>query len=347
MKRITIAGVSAALLVTMCTGPALADDVSTKKLQIKDHADPAKRQVQVFSKDAGVLYTDANNPGTDGMSIAVYSATDDLCIVLPGGPEWTEKAGKSWKYKNKVTKNQAQIADGKLQVKIRSGVSFTLADDFPQDAVNVKVQFGNLGESFCMRCAAPLSKDDAKKFLGKDCIAAACDVEPALCDPTVTTTTTTSTTTTTLPALPGTILKAVLSQGTGNFNYGMAEGTVGADQECNTVFPGSHACLYSELVNAEAAGDLDNITDVDDDVVTAFWAIDPLRPGSAQCMQDATMPASTRWRYSTAHQDVGGDFVTLTNATGVLSALQPGGPPSGGPKNCTGMGGQKWVGCCQ
>jgi len=329
-------------------GSALAGDISTKKLQIKDHAsDPLKRQVQVFSKDVGVLYTDANNPGTDGMSIQVYSATDDLCIVLPGGPEWTEKVGKSWKYKNSITKNQAQIADGKLQVKIRSGVTFTLADDFPQDAVNVQVQFGDLGEVFCMRCSgAGISKDEELKFQGKDCAAAVCDVPPSICNPNVTTTTTTSTTTTTLPALPGTILKAVLTQTNGRFNYAMTEGTPGADAMCNTTFPGSHACLYSELVAAEAAGDLDNIKDVDDDVVTAFWAIDPLRPGSAQCIQNVDLPATPRWTYNTGHQMMGGDFVNLDNGTGVLSALQPGGPPNGGPVNCTGAA-SKWVGCCQ
>lgn len=335
MKRFTTTAVSALVAIVCSAGAAHAGDISTKKLQIKEHKDPAKRQVQVFSGDAGVTYTDADSPGTKGMSIHVYSATDDLCVVLPAHAEyWSEKAGKSWKYKNPNTKNQAQISDGKLQVKIRSGVSFTLADDFPQDAVNVQVQFGDTGERFCLRCSAPLKRDDEKKLQGKDCAAAACDAEAPGCDPTVTTTT--STTTTTLPALPGTVLKAVLSQSNGNFGYAMTTGTAGADIACDDAFSGSHACTYAELQSAEAAGDLDGIKDLDDDVVTSFWAIDPARPEGEQCVS-VLGGGGTRWNYATAHIDSRGDKVALDNGTGVLGPLTEN----------FGCSSQAWVGCCQ
>ncbi len=337
MKRFRTISLSALVAIACSAATAGAGDISTKKLQIKDHSDAAKRQVQVFSGDAGVLYSDADSPGTKGMSIHVYSATDDLCVVLPAHAEhWKEKAGKSWKYKNPDTKNQAQIANGKLQVKLRSGVNFSLADDFPQDAVNVQVQFGDAGERFCLRCSAPLARDDDQKLQGKDCAAAACDAESPGCLPTATTTTSTSTTTTTLPPLPGTVLKAVLSQTNGNFNYAMTTGTAGADIACNVAFSGSHACSYTELQAAEAAGDLDRIEDLDGDVVTSFWAIDTGRPEGEQCVS-VLGGGGTRWNYATAHIDSKGDKVSLNNGAGTLGPLTEN----------FGCSTQAWVGCCQ
>jgi len=334
MQGIAFAGISAAFIVAVCAGAASAHEVTTKKMLIKDNATPAKRQIQAFSKDPTVLYADADNPGTNGASIHVYSATDDECLLLPGGPQWTDN-GKLWKYKNKETKNQVQIGNGKLQVKIRSGVDFTLADDFPQETVNVVVKLGPMGDDLCMRCTVA-TKDDEKQFLAKDCAATACDVDLTPCEPVATTTTSTTTTSTTLPPLPGTVLKAVLSQTNGVFTYAMTLGVAGADMACNTAFPGSHACAASELLAAEAAGDLDNITDLDDDVVTSFWAIDPLRPDTEQCIS-TLMGGGTRWNYLTAHIDSKGDVFDLNNATGDLSALDE--------NNSCGQ--SHWVGCCQ
>jgi hypothetical protein len=332
MKAVGIA----ALAMVFAAGTSYAGDISAKKMLVKGNADPAKKQLQVQSSDASVTFTDAVDPDVEGAAIHVYSATDELCYVIPGGADWTEKVGKSWKYKNKLTKNQIQIQDGKLQVKLRSGVALTPSN--PEGTYNVQVQLGDLGEKFCMKCTgASVTKDDDKKFQGKDCVAAVCDAEPPGCDTNVTTTTSTTTTSTTLPALPGTILKAVLSQTSGLFTYAMTSGVPGADTACNTAFAGSHACTYSELQAAEAAGDLDNIKDVDDDVVTSFWAIDPLRPEGVQCVENLG-GGGMRWFYRTAHIDSSGDFVTLTNASGDLGSLQT------GNRNC---GNNRWVGCCQ
>ena len=136
------------------------------------------------------LYADADDPATNGASIHVYSATDDECLLLPGGAQWSNN-GSLWKYKNSDTKNQVQLGNGKLQVKIRSGVGFTLADDFPQGIVNVVVKLGPLGDDLCMRCTVT-TKDDEKQFLAKDCAASVCDVDPTPCEPVATTTTTRS-----------------------------------------------------------------------------------------------------------------------------------------------------------
>jgi hypothetical protein len=325
----------AALAIVLAASSASALDITTKKLQVKAHEDPAKKQFQAFSGDDAITYEHAVAPGTDGASVHVYSATDDLCYLIPGGADWTEKAGKSWKYKNKITKNQIQISDGKLQVKLRSNVDLFLSA--PELEYNVAVQLGDLGEVFCMTCSgAGVIRDDGVKFQGKECAAAACDAPPSICNPNVTTTSTTSTTSTTLSGLPGTELKAVLSQTNGVWNYNMTNGVAGADAACNTAFAGTHACTAAELLIAEAAGDLDGITDIDDDTVTSFWALDPARPETEQCVS-VLGGAGTRWLYGTSHIDSKGDFFALNNATGDLGPLTEN----------QGCGQSRWVGCCQ
>src|SRR5512143_2234583 len=126
MKRSALVAVTLALAAGATL--ALAADISTKKMSIKDNTNPARRQVQVQSKDPAVMFSAADDPGTNGAAVHVYSATDDFCVTLAGGAAWKNK-GTSWKYADKLTKNGAQVKDGKLSVKIKSGVTFTLADN--------------------------------------------------------------------------------------------------------------------------------------------------------------------------------------------------------------------------
>src|SRR5678815_329072 len=120
---------------------AQGEDVGTRRLSIKD-GDPAKRLVQVLSIDAGVQLSEADDPAANGAALHVYSATDALCVVLEPGGNW-QNTGTKWKYRNPITKNRALIGDGKLKVKIKSGVTYTLADDGSQGTVNAQVQFGS------------------------------------------------------------------------------------------------------------------------------------------------------------------------------------------------------------
>ncbi len=103
-----------------------ADDVSTSKMSIKNNVDPAKRQFQLSSTDLALTTAGFDTPSTNGASIHIYSATDDDCVTLPGGTDWNNRNGK-WKYKNKATKNALFAKDGKLVVRVKSGVTFTLA----------------------------------------------------------------------------------------------------------------------------------------------------------------------------------------------------------------------------
>jgi hypothetical protein len=337
MWKIGLATTSALALIVAGTALARADDISAKKLSIKD-ASPAKRQLQVQSSDGGVTLSGADDPGTNGAAIHVYSATDDFCAILPAGAGWQHK-NSGWKYKSKATKASAQVGDGKLSVKLKSGVTYTLGDNGTQGTVNVQVQFGT-GTRYCMKCVTA-KKNTAKKYQAKACAPAACDPEPSVCNPSASTTTTTvtgtSTTTSNCPSTPGTVLKGALTATPGRFNYNLTLGLPGANAACNTNFPGTHACTYQELQNAAEAGDLACLKDIGANTVTSFWAIDNSHPPLQQCQDDVS--SFQNWEYATAHTSSRGQKVPLNNAAGTLGSLQSG-------LQCN-LSGNSWVGCCQ
>ena len=209
MSRMRLVGAALVACGTLCAALAIAKDITTKKMVIKDNAThPEKRSVMVLSKDPTVLFSDAVAPDSAGAALHIYSATDDFCAILPGGSGWTSnKKHTLWKYKSKTTKNSAQIKNGHLQITIKSNVGFSLLDNGTQGTVNAQAKFGS-GTKLCMRCTGN-KKDTGKVFQGNDCVAAPCDTEPSICDPTVTTTTTSSTTSTTTPSA-GIVLKLSL-----------------------------------------------------------------------------------------------------------------------------------------
>ncbi len=323
MTTVRLVAVSAVALLLSTAAATRADDVAAKKIVV---VDGAKDHILLLSTDPAVQLAGVDDPATNGAVVHVYSATDDACVVIPGGSEWKNKNG-AWRYKSKATKNVVQVKAGKLLVNLKSGFTYTLADDGTQGTVNAQVQFGD-GTRFCLRCPGN-KKDEAKKFLGKTCAAAACDPEPSACGGTGTTSTTTTvpggTTTTTIAATSG--FRGVLSQQTsGRFNFQMTLGVPGADAQCNISFPGSHACTYAELQGAEAAGQLTGVT-------ASLWAIIPGNPGEVQC------GSNVPWDYQTAHTGEYGERVAVTN--GVLGELLSG---QGDGVFCAA---QNSVACCQ
>lgn len=330
MSRILLGSIAVLGILGLAVAGARAADVTTKNMLIKDNPTPTKRLVQVQSKDLSILGTDAGDPGTNGATLHLYSATDDYCAVLPPGSEWKLKKGK-WTYKGLLTKNTATIKDKLLLMKIKANVGYTLADNGTQGTVNAEVQFGN-GTRFCMRCTGNKA-DTVKKFQGKDCAAAACDPEPSACPPP-------TTTTTTLPcALGSSVVLGSLPATPGRFNYNLTLGLPGAGAACNTSFAGSHVCSYPEL-QAAAACNLAGLKDTNSTTVTSFWAIDGSQPALQQCNDDAPVTGSgLNWEYGTAHTLSRGQRVSLDNTTGALGTLQTG-------VQCN-ISGTSWVACCQ
>ena len=148
-------------------------------------------------------------------------------------------------------------------------------------------------------------------------------------------TTTTTTTTVGCSAPTHTIVDGALTMTPGRFNYNLTVGLPGANSACNSSFPGTHACTYAELQNAEAAGDLVGLKDTGNNTVISFWAIDGSQPPLQQCQDDVT--SFLNWEYGTAHTASRGQKVALTNGTGVLGPLQS-------SLQCNFS--TAWVGCC-
>jgi hypothetical protein len=123
------------------------------------------------------------------------------------------------------------------------------------------------------------------------------------------------------PPMGGVELQGALPPTLGCFNYNATLGLPGANAACNSSFPGTHACEYSELQTAEAAGDLVGLQDINNNVVTSFWAIDPMKPPLLQCQDDIGGGSFLNWEYGTAHTASRGEQVPLTNGTGTLGAL--------------------------
>jgi hypothetical protein len=340
MSKTWLVGIATVGLVTASI--ARADDITAKKILIKDNANAAKRQVIVLSIDAGVLKANADDPGTNGASIHVYSATDDYCAVLAGGPLWTDN-GVKWKYFDSATKNLAQVKDGRLLVKLKNNVGFSL-DEGTQGHVNVVVTLGT-GAQYCMQCPGN-KKDDTKKFLGKLCAATACDPEPSTCTPlsststSSSTSTTSSTVTTTTLQAPGTVLQGALPPTTGRFNFNLTLGIPGANAACNGLWPGSHSCTYAEIQSAEAAGDLLGRKDANGNLVNSFWAIDGTHSAQVQCIDDTLGGSNLNWEYQTAHTGTFAEKVNLNNGLGTL------GPLLSGLVDGAVCAGSSWVGCC-
>jgi hypothetical protein len=333
MSKVRLGSISAAALLLVSAGLAPAADISAKKILIKDNADTTKRQILVLSKDLSITKLSGDNPSIGGASIHVYGGGDDYCAILAPGPLWQD-LGTKWKYVDPATRNVAQIKDEKILLKVRADdISISLADA-PQTAMNVQVQFGT-GTRYCMKCNGNI-KDDIKKFLGKDCAATACDAEPSTCDPpnpTTTSSTSTTSTSTTSTTIGG-LIALVLPPSNGRFNYA-GLGLPGADARCNTLVAGTAHCTLADLQAAEAASELDGITDTNGMTVNSFWAIDNAANVQTQCIDDVIGGSFLNWEYNTAHTGTSGQRVTLNNPTGVLSAV-----------GAAGCGASHWVGCC-
>lgn len=328
MRSARLIAVSTVALVAAAVAAVSVQNVSTAKLLVRNTG--AKHQIVLQSTDAQITLAGVGDPVANGVAIHVYGASDDECLVLPGGSEWKNKKGKTFRYKSKATKNVVLVKDGKLVVSLKS-VDYLLNDAGSQGAINAQVQFGT-GTRFCMRCTGN-KKDEATKVLGKACAAAACDPEPSTCGGGGggTTTSTTlepgGTTTTTLVSSSG--FRGVLGQTTGRFNFAMTIGIPGANAACNTTFPGSHVCTYAELQAAQAADQLIGVS------ATSFWAIIPEHANNLQCA------SSVPWDYQTAHTGEYGERVTVDGTTGSLGPLQ-----SGNADNVF-CAGQSSVACCQ
>jgi hypothetical protein len=117
-----------------------------------------------------------------------------------------------------------------------------------------------------------------------------------------------------------------LPASTGAFNYGGMLGLAGADNLCNTHWPNTQHCSYDFLMRAsmKSPSELTNATDFNGVAVTDWWIDDTAATKSLRCAETTT--GDVPWTYATAHLGNVGEYVTLTPATGTISAIVKGTP---------------------
>jgi hypothetical protein len=133
-------------------------------------------------------------------------------------------------------------------------------------------------------------------------------------------------------------VKGALTPTVGRFNYNLTLGLPGANNACNTNFPGSHACTIQDL-QAAPATDLQCLRDVGSGLVASFWAIDGTAAALQQCNDDAIGGSGLNWEYGTAHTLSRGERVAVSQPSGALG-------PVSMSIQCN-IAGTSWVGCCQ
>ncbi len=112
----------------------------------------------------------------------------------------------------------------------------------------------------------------------------------------------------------------------GVWDFGGVPGLTGANNACNVAFPGTSVCKYDDpappygLVQAAAKGDTINARDTANNLVTTWW-IDINVAGDGRCVSNAGL---LPWSYGTADQGHYGRHVTVTSATGAISAIVTG-----------------------
>jgi hypothetical protein len=123
----------------------------------------------------------------------------------------------------------------------------------------------------------------------------------------------------------------------GRWQFNATLGLDGANAMCEMKWPGSAICTYDKLLAAsmKATPETINATDYNGVAVTTWWIDDPNAGGNERCQSNADM---IPWSYGTADQGHVGKSVTLTAATGAISALQTDTLPS-----CNQM---RFVPCC-
>ncbi|HVV81562.1 MAG TPA: hypothetical protein VHE35_00740 [Kofleriaceae bacterium] len=133
------------------------------------------------------------------------------------------------------------------------------------------------------------------------------------------------------------IYRGSLKATTGRWTYQGMLGLAGANAECDMRWPGSQVCSFAKLQMASMRNPAEttNAMDYDGVAVTSWWIDDPTAVNNERCTKNAD---GIPWTYATQDEGHVGKYVTLTAATGAISALQTGVLPS--------CNGSRNVACC-
>jgi hypothetical protein len=377
VRRVAVVALALAssLSLIASSGGAADQTILGKSFVVKDPkpgVDASLRTVVVLGKELSSDDTIVGDPIANGATIEVIAngATPTTqTFTLPAGAGWKALGSQPIGYSYKDGDGLNGPVKSALIKKTPAGVFFakvTIKGAFgpgPQPHVMVVppapgtdggMRFTiNGGDTYCVNFGgaaggavtnAPTKGTPNKTFkiatkTATPTVEAGCPTPPGPTTSTTSTTSTSTTSATSTTAPPGVVLKGALTPTPGRFNYNLTIGLPGANAACNTNFPGTHACTYAELQNAQAAGDLDGLKDTANTTVTSFWAIDSGQPALQQCSDDALGGSGLNWEYGTAHTASRGQRVALNNGVGSLGPLQS-------SIQCN-ISGTSWVGCCQ
>jgi hypothetical protein len=188
--RHVVTGLALAVTVAAALGaPAHAEDVSAKKMQVKDHADPAKQQVSFLSTDVGITADDGYTGATDtGVSLHVFSeaTANDACLrAAPADCQVVGGDADILKCRSADRSANVLIKPGRARVKFKRGIGFELDALASQMPLVIVLRAG--GAAYCAVCGDGGSDvvvrdgGDGKQVLAKTCEAVACPAEPSAC----------------------------------------------------------------------------------------------------------------------------------------------------------------------
>jgi len=137
-----------------------------------------------------------------------------------------------------------------------------------------------------------------------------------------------------------------LPMSTGSFTYNAMAGLDGADLLCSAHWPNTEHCSYQYLLAAsmKTPSELINATDFNGIPVTDWWIDDPTATNDYRC-SDQTV-TDTPWTYQTAHLGNVGKYVTLSRATGTITAVMTGTPNRPNPTSTPVCNTARFVACC-
>ena len=181
--------VSVALAAALAVS-AHAEDVSAKKIQIKDDPDGGKQRLSFLSSDAGIAPADGYTAATSsGISLHVFSlaTSRDVCFQV-AGTDCELKGPDADIVKCRTANRSAKVLlkPGKAKVKLKGGTGWELDTLASQVPVAMVLRAG--GATYCALCGDGGSdvvvKDgtDGAQVLAKTCEAVACPAEPTSCD---------------------------------------------------------------------------------------------------------------------------------------------------------------------
>jgi hypothetical protein len=175
-------GIGAALLFCAASGYAADQELSGKKLLVKNV--PAGNKIVHLSKDASVdvlpagsagdpQCTGAGGGGTSSIRIKASGGAGDVTIPLPCANWTTNGVNSLYKYKDtsQATCTIVMVKDGKLAKAICKGAQVAITDQAGMDPVGVVTTLNT--ERYCTSFGGTIKKDgsDGKTFLAKDAAA--------------------------------------------------------------------------------------------------------------------------------------------------------------------------------